>query len=58
MSEQRSNSVPNRIHTPLHSNCRLCHSAGFSNLCTYAQGGDCPYMTLKRTLAKEITKNS
>lgn len=26
-----------------HPQCRLCHYAGFSNICTYSQTGVCPY---------------
>jgi hypothetical protein len=33
----------NVILTRFHPNCRLCHYAGFSNLCTFFETGKCPY---------------
>ncbi len=36
---------------PPHKNCRLCHHAGFSNLCTFSLGGECPYVSLRKILA-------
>jgi hypothetical protein len=50
------NSNPNGrniIQTPLHPNCRLCHYAGYSNLCTYFRGGKCPYVSLRNALSRE-----
>lgn len=53
MNEERSSTYRNLIQTPLHTNCRLCHYAGFSNLCTFFQGGECPYVTMKKSLSRE-----
>jgi hypothetical protein len=41
----------NPILTPLQPNCRLCHYAGYSNLCTYSEGGTCPYVSLRNSLS-------
>ena len=57
MPERTANTQMNHVQTPMHANCRLCHVAGFSNLCTYSLGGECPYVSLKKTLAKEVTKS-
>ena len=48
--EKMNNTSKNVLHTPLHPNCRLCHYAGYSNLCTFAQGGECPYISLRNSL--------
>ncbi len=29
--------------TRYHPSCRLCHYAGFSNICTFSQTDVCPY---------------
>lgn len=53
MSEIKNNS---RVNQPLNANCRLCHMAGFSNLCTFSMGGECPYISLRKNLAKDIVR--
>ena len=53
MTEKGSNPGRNLAQTPLQPNCRLCHYAGFSNLCIFSQGGECPYVSLKRSLSRE-----
>jgi hypothetical protein len=58
MAEKTGNSRMNQVHTPLHSNCRLCHIAGFSNLCTFSHGGECPYVSMRTALAREVTRPS
>ena len=53
-----NNNRTNPVQTQLHANCRLCHVAGFSNLCTFSLGGECPYVSMKRNIAREIVKPS
>ena len=44
----------NVISTRFHTNCRLCHYAGFSNLCTFFETGKCPYAeSMRPEVAKE-----
>jgi len=58
MSEKINRTRTNLISIPMQSNCRLCHYAGFSNICTFSLGGECPYRTLKKTLSKGAAKSS
>jgi len=48
--EEQKKTNRNVIQTPMHPNCRLCHYAGYSNLCTFAHGGECPYVSLRNSL--------
>ena len=40
----------NPLHTPQHPGCRMCHYAGFSNICIFSQGEECPYVSLRKNL--------
>jgi len=51
MSEERTSSYRNLVQTPMNSSCRLCHYSGYSNLCTYFRGGECPYMAMKKSIS-------
>jgi hypothetical protein len=52
-NEKNNPSGRNVVLTPLHPSCRLCHYAGYSNICTHSHGGVCPYVALRNTLSKE-----
>jgi hypothetical protein len=54
MNEERAATYRNPVQTPLQSSCRLCHYAGFSNLCTFFQGGECPYIAMRKTFSREV----
>lgn len=58
MSEKIKRTRTNLVSIPMQSSCRLCHYAGFSNLCTYALGGECPYLSLRKILAKGATRSN
>ena len=53
MLDERNTSYRNNVHTPLHPNCNLCHYSGYSNLCTFSMGGECPYISMKKTIYRE-----
>ncbi len=53
MYEERNSNFRNLSQTPQHPSCRLCHYAGYSNLCTFSQGGECPYASMRRMLSRE-----
>ena len=44
MTEQ-INKHRNVTLTRYHPSCRLCHYAGFSNICTFSRTGECAYHT-------------
>lgn len=50
MAAHENNSIRNVIQTPCHPNCRLCHYSGFSNMCNFFQGGECDYVSFKKTM--------
>ncbi|GEM_PF-1415888 len=58
ISDKMNKTRANLVSIPMQSNCRLCHYAGFSNLCTFSLGGECPYLSLKKDLNKGVTKSS
>ena len=53
MSDERNTSYRNLVHTPLNPNCRLCHYAGYSNVCTFFSGGECPYISMRKSISGE-----
>jgi hypothetical protein len=53
MSEERNASYRNLAHTPLNPSCRLCHYSGYSNVCTFFSGGECPYISMKKSMSGE-----
>jgi hypothetical protein len=40
---EKTNSHRNITLTRFHPSCRLCHYAGFSNICAFSQTGECAY---------------
>lgn len=58
ISEKINRTKTNLVSIPMQPSCRLCHYAGFSNLCTYSLGGECPYISLKKSLSKGNSKSS
>jgi hypothetical protein len=49
MTIHENNSIRNLTQTHCHPNCLLCHYSGYSNVCTFFQGGECLYVSFKKT---------
>ncbi len=50
---QENNSARNKVLTPHHSQCRICHIAGYSNNCDYFSIAKCPVVTAMKDLKKQ-----
>jgi len=50
--QEKSSNTRNVIMTKYHLNCRLCHYAGFSNLCNFFQTGECTYHQMTREVKR------
>jgi len=53
MAMQENNSARNKVLTPHHSQCRICHIAGYSNNCDYFSIAKCPVVTAMKDLKKQ-----
>lgn len=40
---EKINNYRNPTMMRFHRSCRLCHYAGYSNICTFSRGGRCPF---------------
>ncbi len=51
---QGNGSTRNIIVTPHHSQCRICHIAGYSNNCSFFSTGVCTVMSALKGLKQEV----
>lgn len=56
MMNERTSSQRNVTQTPMNPSCRLCHYAGFSNHCTFFRGNECPFLTMKKTVNRDLAE--
>lgn len=47
----------NLAQTPMNPNCLLCHYSGYSNLCTFFRGGECPYSKAGKAVTRDKAEN-
>jgi len=50
--ELKRNNHKNIAFTPLHTQCKLCHYAGFSNKCDFLHESRCHYIDAKKDLRR------
>jgi len=53
MSDLAENKIVNNkdvVMMRFRSNCKLCRYSSYSNICAFAQGGQCPYQSFFEVL--------